>query len=109
MLPTLVTIAQIASAAAWGFPLALFAPAVWRVWRAPWVGPARPDPVDVLVSPFAFVAALQIGFVTRWLLFPATIRLMENAELVIWAGLYTLSFITATGSVVAWRFARRIR
>lgn len=94
---------------AWLVPLVLFAPAVWRIWRAPRRGPARPDPIDVLVSPIAFIAALQFGFVIRWVLFPFSIGIMEPEELIMWAGLYTLSGVGACLSLVAWRVARGAR
>ncbi|HET7255620.1 MAG TPA: hypothetical protein VFJ46_17825 [Xanthobacteraceae bacterium] len=100
---------QIASGFAWLLPMALFAPAVWRIWRAPMHGPSRADPIDVLVSPIAFMAALNVGFIIRWVLFPAAIETMGRNELIIWAGLYTLSIAAAVLSVRAWRIARGVR
>lgn len=105
----LVQLLQLLSGLAWLLPMALFAPAVWRIWRAPMRGPARPDPLDVLVSPLAFIAALQVGFIIRWMLFPHAIGTMEGTELAVWSGLYTLSIAAAVLSIVAWRIARFAR
>lgn len=105
----LVQILQVLSGLAWLVPMALFAPAVWRIWRAPIHGPSRPDPIDVMVSPLAFIAALQVGFAIRWVLFPHAMIVMEDAELLIWSGLYMLSIIGAALSIVAWRIARGVR
>lgn len=105
----LVQCLQVLSGLAWLVPMVLFAPAVWRIWRSPISGPSRPDPVDVLVSPLLFIAALQAGFVVRWIVFPGAIVVMANAELIVWAGLYTLSVVGAVLSIVAWRIARGIR
>jgi hypothetical protein len=102
----MIAVFQFVSALLWTIPLVLFAPAVCRVWRQPRRGPSRPDPLDVLVSPIAFIAALQIGFVARWVLFPGALADMGRGEIVVWAGLYTLSALGALLSIVAWRVAR---
>jgi hypothetical protein len=104
----MIAFLQLLSGIAWLIPLALFTPAVIRIWRAPWTGPSRPDPLDVLVSPLAFVGALHVGFTIRWVLFPHSIRVMDSIELGLWSGLYVLSIIAAGCSVLAWRIARRI-
>jgi hypothetical protein len=72
-------------------------------------GPSRPDPLDVLMSPLAFIGALQAGFSIRWLLFPDVLPFMRASELFVWAGLYCLSILCAVGSVIAWRFTRGLR
>ncbi|HEY8593321.1 MAG TPA: hypothetical protein VIL42_10730 [Sphingomicrobium sp.] len=108
-MPAIVTILQIVSGGLWFVVAMLFVPAVTRIWRSPRHGPARPDPIDVIVSPLAFVGFLQAGFVIRWLIFPDAIAVMSSAELVVWAGLYTLSTLGALGAAVAWRIARGLR
>ena len=104
-----VQLLQLLSGLAWLVPMTLFTRAVLRIWRAPMRRPSRPDPIDVLVSPLAFIAALQVGFVIRWLVFPHALTAMEHAELVVWSGLYTLSIAAAVLSIVAWRIARGVR
>lgn len=94
---------------AWLAVALLFAPSVWRIWKAPMHGPSRPDPLDVLMSPLAFIGALQVGFSIRWLIFPDALGFMRTGELVVWAGLYFLSFLCAAGAVVAWRFIRGLQ
>lgn len=108
MTASIIPYLQIASGLCWLLPMVLFIPSVWRVWTSPSEGPGRVDPVDVMVSPFAFIAAIQVGFTIRWLLWPTVIRAMRPDELGVWAGLYTLSMIAAVASVRAWRIARRI-
>ncbi len=100
---TLILAFQLLAGFMWLFPMALFTPAVARIWRS------AADAIDVVVSPFAFVAAVQVGFTIRWLIFPTATRQMGSNELIVWAGLYTLSALTALGSAFAWRLARRIR
>lgn len=105
----IVKLLQLLSGLAWLVPMILYTPAICRIWRAPMRGPSRPDPLDVLVSPLAFIAALQVGFTIRWMLFPHSISGMQRTELVIWSGLYTLSIAAAVLSIVAWRIARFAR
>jgi hypothetical protein len=100
---------QIASGAVWMVVAILFAPAIWRIWKAPMRGPSRPDPLDVLMSPLAFVGLLQVGFSIRWLLFPDAVSGMRTSEIVVWAGLYCLSLLCAVGSVIAWRLTRGLQ
>jgi hypothetical protein len=99
---------QLLCALAWLVPTLLLVPSVWRVLRAPMYGPSRADPIDVVLSPLAFVGALQIGQIVRWFIYPEALRYMHSPELVVWAGLYTLSTLTALCSVFAWYFCRRL-
>lgn len=100
---TTILMFQLVSAFLWGIPLALFAPSVVRIWRS------TADALDIIVSPFAFGAIVQIGFTLRWLIFPKATAHMETNELLMWSGLYTLSGITALGAAFAWRVARGTR
>lgn len=104
----LVRILQVISGCAWLVPFVLLTPAVARIWTAPRNGPGRPDPLDVLMSPLAFVAALQISFVVRWFIFPGAIQRMGQAELIVWSGLYMLSSVAAVAAVLAWRITRHL-
>lgn len=99
-LPTLVQLTQVVAGLAWSFLAVLFAGAVLRVW----FGGA--DIVDVLVSPLAFVALDQVGFSVRWLIFPGAMRVMGTDELILWAGLYTLSVLAVVWLTLAYRAAR---
>jgi hypothetical protein len=91
------------SGACWIIPLGLFLPSVFRVWR----GDATA--LDVMLSPVAFVAANQCGYVLRWIIFPRAIGGMGHSELIMWAGLYTLSSLSALSLAGGWRIARRLR
>jgi hypothetical protein len=88
----------------WLVPFCLFLPAVIRVWRRD-----KASAIDVILSPVAFVAANQIGYVARWLIYPHAISTMTNRELIMWSGLYTLSSLSALALAGAWRIARRLR
>jgi hypothetical protein len=91
------------SGACWIAPLTLFLPSVYRIWRG------SADALDVMLSPVAFVAANQIGYVARWVLFPHAMTTMQSRELIMWSGLYTLSSLSALTLAGAWRVARRLR
>lgn len=97
---SIVPFFQVACGVLWLTPLILFAPAVARVWRG------TGDPIDVILSPLAFLSADQSGFSIRWVLFPHAIKVMPPGEILLWTGLYTLSALCALGLVVAWRVAR---
>ncbi len=87
----------------WIIPLLLFAPSVIRIWRN------RADALDVVLSPVAFLALNQIGFTVRWLLFPRAVSVMRSDEIMVWAGLYTMSALCVVGLVGAYSAARRVR
>lgn len=87
----------------WTIPLAMFAPSVVRIWRG------RADAIDVILSPVAFFALNQVGFTARWLLFPQAVSIMRPDEMVVWAGLYTMSALCVVGLVGAYFAARRVR
>ena len=86
----------------WCLPLALFVPSVGRIWRG------TADALDVILSPIAFISANQIGYALRWVWFHRVVSDMGQIELAMWAGLYTLSIVSAISSVIAWGTIDRV-
>lgn len=61
---------------------------------------------DLLATVLFFVALNQVGFVSRWYLFPQTFSNMGSIELLYWIGLYALSSILAVAVMLGGRFIR---
>lgn len=81
----MIQLLQILSGLCWLLPFAVHVPAVMRL-----VG-KRARNGDPVKAAFWFTAALQVGFVSRWLLFPGAVTVMSREEIIVWAGLYVLS------------------
>lgn len=94
------------SGLAWIPPLWFLAPSVWRTRFG------KPNAVDTLAGPLTFpltfIAADQVGYCLRWMIFHGTIPAMTPAELEMWSGLYTLSIVSAITTVLAWHVVRRV-
>jgi hypothetical protein len=100
---SLVPFLQLLSGLAWAIPSAMLVPGMYRTLRG------TGDPIDAMRGPIFFVGLVQIGFSTRWLVWPHAVPHMEPAELSTWAGLYVLSIMCAIGLAIAHRVAERLR
>ncbi len=98
-----VQILQALSGLLWLLPAFILAPAVVRTWRG------KASALDVISTPFFFVALNQPGFTLRWWLWPHTLPEMGADELTFWAGLYVLSAMAAIGVAIAALAARKLR
>lgn len=90
---SLIDTLQLLSGALWLSVLASRTPSVFRC-----VSHREPGIVDFFGLLLAGIAAVQMGFVLRWWLYPATKRIMDPGELSLWGCLYVTSTLIALAS-----------